>query len=218
MRKARILECCCIGLIASALWPAAWAQPTPELASAPPASSVGADASMQQVIDAVRRRKAMELDAATRRLLGQDALPALPAARPAARERAASDQAGDRRRRQARAEPPRLWSLTGAGARHRAEVVHDGVILQLAEDDVQRVKLGPWTVQSVSARGVTLSRRTGAPARRTESLLLPPPQRGRPLTQYRLAAPGLPEDTLQGLSASAVRAAALPFDAPMAAR
>ncbi|UXH80275.1 hypothetical protein [Roseateles amylovorans] len=169
-----------------------------------------ASASMQQVIDAARRKKAAELDAAARRMLGTDAVqppvvapPAPPAEDGAHRPSAPSAE-----------ELPQIWSLSGVDKRLHAEIYFGGQIYHVDSKRSSNDAIGPWQVQSIQDDGVTLSLRHDVrrAKRLPQTLTLAPPQRGTPVSNYPF--PSAAGSALSGatLPASALRAAQLPFD------
>lgn len=172
-------------------------------------------ASMQQVIEAARRKKAQELDAAARRLLGQDA-----AQTPAA---SAAPSAPPAPSAPARAvEVPRVWSLTGVGRRLDSELLYEGRIYRVSVPDASALKpdgaalaqIGPWRVQTISPNGVTVSLHgTAAGVGKAHRVhLLPAPSRGSSMAGYAFfnGAGGVMLAGPEPLPASAMSPAALP--------
>lgn len=172
--------------------------------------------SMQQIIEAARRKKAQELDAAARRLLGNEAPPAV-AAGPAPAPLPLSPTKS--------AEVPRVWSLTGVGQRLQAELFYEGRIHRVALTPGHTPQVGPWQIRAISPNGVTVSLHGAAAAggKGASSLMLPAPARGSSMGAYSFSGVGggaepLPAHALNSaaLPPSALRASRLPLEGQVA--
>lgn len=169
-----------------------------------------AQASVAQAIEAARRQKAQDLDAAAQRLLGKEAvqdrgaaakLPELPMAVPAA---------------PVGSDVPMIWSLSGVGERLRAEILYQGQIITVTSAGASGVAIGPWSVRQVAIDRVELTRAKAGRHRRgqteMEVMTLRTPERGAPLSRFAFA--DLPDEVAgEGaapLAPSAVRASQLP--------
>lgn len=174
-------------------------------------------ATVEQSIQAARKRKMRELVDAERAELGKSqppapttALPAnatLPSQLPVAVPEVVAN--------------PRLWSLAAIGTHVSAEVWLDGKIIQLESmggsvkqlDGVEGIPmLGSWAALKLTSDGLFLSRPSKATGKNTkktkqqELLLLRPPSQGISISNYRF----LPQGA-GALSDSAQRATQLPY-------
>ncbi len=182
-----------------------WAQSDPT----PAAEHDKASPSVQQVIDAARRKKAAEVDAAARRLLGTE--PAARATPPAPVE---ADTPQRSTATPSSEELPQIWSLSGIDQRLRAEIFYGGQIYQVDSRQPTKGVIGPWQVQSIQADRVTLAPRSHAigPHRSSEVLTLTPPMRGTPVSNYPFPTEDRASQGLSLLPPSALRAAQLPLE------
>ncbi|SEL08557.1 type IV pilus biogenesis protein PilP [Roseateles sp. YR242] len=177
------------------------------------ANQSAASSSMQQIIESARRKKAQELEAAARRMLGTDtSAPASTA--PMLPPPPVQDSKAD--------ELPRVWSISGMNKHLEAELYYQGRIypVKLAGDG-GTVRVGPWTVRTISSTGVTVAPMAGhrAASRWPSSIVLPPPERGSSLSSYPFytaadSRVGGPESA--ALPPSALRASQLPLSGSVA--
>lgn len=200
----------------SAIWVvlAAWLIAMPasgwaQTEATPSAEHDQATPSVQHVIDAARRKKAAEVDAATRRLLGVEpaarATSTLPVEAEAPPRPAASPSSE---------ELPQIWSLSGVDQRLRAEIFYGGQIYQVDSRQPASAIIGPWQVRSIQPDRVTLVPRSSvARAQRPSDVLtLMPPVRGTPVSNYPFPTEDRASLGLSLLPPSALRAAQLPLE------
>lgn len=198
------------------------AQKTPEPIATESKPTSGYDLStlsqvtMEQSIEAVRKRKLRELAEALRAQLGEKAPNAVPAPVP----NTISLPTDKLPEAVELSSAPRLWSLTASGNRVWAEVWLDGKIIQVDSMDGRLIQLdsgerlpelGSWSVLSLTSDGMVLGRpikvaaKKGKYAMQQERMLLRPSARGISAMTYKFgvaATSALPE--------SAQRATQLP--------
>lgn len=156
---------------------------------------------MEQSIEAARKKKSEELAATLRDQLQISAPTAAAPHAPAA---------------PLPQTPPQLWSLTSQGTRVWAEVLLDGRIVAL-DSTLAATTLGAWTVLSLTPDALTLTRNVDTartPRSRRDkavTLILHPPVPGTLASTYRFTAAPDGAD-LDLLPESAQRAAQLPFN------
>ena len=135
---------------------------------------------LRQLVDAARLNKAAELAIATTRLAG------LP--RASADAMAPTAFAGD-----ASDGLPRLWSLTAAGDRWRAEVLLEGRVHAVDAAAGPGLRVGPWRVVGLTGAGLDVER-IAARGRPPLRLVLSPPARGTAAAGYRFERLWVPAD------------------------
>ncbi|WP_431286868.1 hypothetical protein [Roseateles chitinivorans] len=147
---------------------------------------------LRTLVDIARRNKAAELGEATARLAGTPLPPGASAGRLPARDRSAGA-------------PPRLWSLTAAGGRWRAEVLLDGRVHAVDASSGPAARIGPWRVVGPTPDGLHIEQiaAVGVSPRR---LVLPPPGRGASTASYRFGRPRPPSTNAANATGSAVAA------------